>query len=906
MEIILNKSKKQITFIYLFLPFLLSSLCFFAVYGSGLAYQYETYNQIISSSFPDYIIVKENSSIFQNSAYNQTIVKNSFALKDYSHIGFFRCSSILGFFVPKNFIIITAPSDYYHTYTNLSLSYKDIFLEGSLRNEFFNSSKEIFSTFTITNNLTINFSLNIAGFIQKSDFFVNQEFQQILKSKVSNKEKCLFMTDDTFEKLFLEHLKKIRFFEIYIFQFRRDKIFSQPVTKIESYLQSLENKLNLYFGYNSQENTESYQNLSLRMQLYFFNLNYSDVNFLQMTFLFSLVTIFSLVFISYSTDTFITNQQENITFFRIRGGKRADIYKYYLRKELKILLVVSIVSYIASLVFLHLITPSFLKFSMNYLRVFGSLITFNLCTGAFQITSIIRTLGKKQIISSSEITLLQRFKGIVKDLILLSIPIILFTAILLLFIAVSWDFEQNYKIWVIILVVVFLTFLYLLVLKDKLLLFGIFIISILGKKILIFKYARALSYKVLSKKLKLSKITIMFILILSFAFSFSDSFRASKIKSRDFNNIGDLIITYPASSLVEVQQSLTEYVNLSIEFNQIQFTKRIHPPGETYDLDLGIDGFIINQTKIEYLLKDKKFVDGYSGRIGLEGIRTEFIIENKSVVISKDLADNIQAEINEDFFFPFKNSQYQISAKIIDIVSITPIFSWITKFYEIGNSYSSTANYILLNSNFNENFSLENYGKLFSILYLEDSSKVVSIKERIGVLNREKHLGIKILDFQKFNIIDNDYLRVIIQPKFLIFIVIVLSISLCFFIVDYSYYLYNEFLQGFKVFFSRGISIKTGIFLAVSPILIFLLYLIVIGNVFGWFLSFIVFSQFQSPSYLKPCLSIYPSSLMVLCCQLSIVILITFYIILQSFKNLKQNIPVIEKEVDTIINLENV
>ena len=346
----LETTMKKTNFIYLFLPLLLTSLCFFAVYGSNLASYYENYEGVISNCFPDYAILKENSSIFQNPSYNKTVVIENISLDDYSHIGFFTCQTSLGFYNSSYYVIICAPEDYYRSYANLSLSYNEIYLESSLRNEFFNDTNSILSTFMVSESISLNRTLTINNFIQKSDFFVNNMF--FIESKIFIEAKYLFMTDRTFEVIFKNHLQLMKYYEMYLFQFERQEIYSQPISKLESYLQVKETEINYYFDYDYQGIEYSFQQRTLKEQLVYLDDNYAELNFLQMLGLYMLIVIFTIIIISYTSETYVLNQREKIALFRIRAGKRSDIFKYFVRNELIVILLTFCISYMFSLMFL--------------------------------------------------------------------------------------------------------------------------------------------------------------------------------------------------------------------------------------------------------------------------------------------------------------------------------------------------------------------------------------------------------------------------------------------------------------------------------------------------------------------------------------------------------------------------
>ncbi|MHA1201611.1 MAG: hypothetical protein ACTSQ4_03720 [Candidatus Heimdallarchaeaceae archaeon] len=900
----LETTMKKTYFIYLFLPLLLTSLCFFAVYGSNLASYYENYEGIISSSFPDYAILKENSSIFLNSSYDKTVVIENISLDDYSHIGFFTCQTTLGYFNSSDFVIICAPVEYYRSYVNLSLSYNEIYLESSLRNEFFNDTNSILSTFKISESISLNRTLTINNFIQKSDFFVNDMF--FIESKIFIESKYLFMTDITFEAIFKNHLQLIKYYEMYLFQFERQEIYSQPISKLKSYLQVKETEINNYFDYDYQGIEYFFQQRTLKEQLTYLDDNYTVLNFIQLLGLYMLIVIFTVIILSYTSETYVLNQREKIALFRIRGGKRSEIFKYFVRNEIIVILLTFCTSYMFSLMFLVFTEPSFLKFRENYLILGASQFVFILSAGAFQTIKVIRKLTKKRIEIVLEKTLLQKVKNIIKDLFYLSIPVIFYLILLVLLLGIFWTFEMTIieNAWILISFICSLLVFYFLILKDKYLSAGLMIIKLLSKRIHIFNYTKALSQRILSKRLRISKLTIMLILILSFSFSSLDSFKFYKVKSENYNQIGDLTLIFPTSSAERVQQSLAQYVNISIEFQHIQFDKN-YITQENDPSTLTIDGYIINKSKITYLFNNEKFSEAYSGQRNLEGIKNKFMTQQNTSIISEELASRLKMEINNSIIFSLSEFENPYRLEIIDVVSITPIFSWLSKYFT-GSRVAFSPSYILLNSDFESNISQIGDLNTISTLILSESKDIEIVKERISTLNENEHLGINILDFQQINFADEDYLDLIIKPHFLIFIISVIGFALLFFLFDYSNYVFKKQIDGFRVFFSRGISIKTGIVLGLLPMFLFLSYISLIGNLFGWFLGFLLISILQPVAYIKFSLYVYPQSFIFLISQFIIIMLMVSIIGYTNYRKLKMNIPSVENSENPINIVETV
>ena len=143
----------------------------------------------------------------------------------------------------------------------------------------------------------------------------------------------------------------------------------------------------------------------------------------------------------------------------------------------------------------------------------------------------------------------------------------------------------------------------------------------------------------------------------------------------------------------------------------------------------------------------------------------------------------------------------------------------------------------------------------------------------------------------------------IIQPKFLLILIILVGITLFLFLFENSIQLFNKQVESFKVFFSRGMSIKNGIKLALFPIFIFLNFLNSIGFIFGWILSTMIILAIQPSDSLKIHFFILPLTIILVCCLILSMLIITLIVGIINYKSLKKQIPQMsydEKYIDLV------
>ena len=893
----LKENNKRSTIILLLLPLLLISICFFTVYSSDISTYYQNYDEIITNSFPDYLTFNENASFIHTPKFQRDTVIQEFSLEDYTHLGFFSCETALG---DKNFPLMTiiwAPSSFYEEYLNLSLLEGEIFVGSSLRNEYFNYTTTLFASFKPAESLIINSSFTLKNFIQTEDIFIGKMLSNLQGDKLGTNGKYICMTDDTFNTIFSEHLNNFCFYNIFMFKFERETIYSLPIDQITKFLDTNERNINSYFEYQTDSDLIFIQ-FSLKWQLERFDEQYSGVKIFQMLIIYLVVTFLATISLAFTVESYITNQRATINLFRLRGGKRYDIFKKYFNIELKLIILTSLIVYIFSIGYIAIVAPAFLHFNTNFFKLAGSVLAFVILCGSIQIFMLVRYISQKKTVEHSSTVLMQKMKNIIKDLLFSLIPTLFCVLLYFFLFALLLSNEVFVNYWILGLFYIAMLMLSFIITRNRILRVGTLIFSAFSKLYGIFSYTKEFSQKVLLKRLKMSKLLIVYIIILSLFISMFDSINSYETRNEVYNEVGDLTIVYPKSSSFQVQQILAQYIDLSIEFSHF-IIKKQYIDAENSIRNIRIDSYILNHSKIDDLFECEKFKKFYAGLEDLEIIKSKFHDSNATIV-SETLSSELQKEIGNTLILKIAtHSTYR--AEIIDIVEILPVFSWISMHYFFP---SAVSNYILLNNEFTENISELEDSETWAILIMNNSCDRNQLIEIINNLNNNLHLGISIIDFGETNLIDEDYAGIMINSTQIVIIIVILSVALSFFTSEYCKQMFSEQLNGFRVFFARGVSIRKGLFLALVPVLLFIYYITVIGNIFGWLLTFIISSEMQPFDYLKVRLSIFPYSLLFLVAQLSLLTIITCITGYLNYKKLKSRLPEIISSDNLTIKLE--
>jgi len=896
-------AKKKDKILFLVIPLLIVALTFFAVYASSISVYYTNYEDIISNSFPDYMIFKENSTIFNNPDFSKEIVRNVFSLDDYECMGYIKSEIKLGQFNKTKFAIIWATSSYYKEHSNLTLNVGEFLIQSSLQNEYFNDSSEIYCNFELENGYEINETLYLVNFIQKKEIFVSQSLMDVLVSEFDDNLLYVFMNDETFSNLFLSQIDLVTTYNLFLFQFKKTELFSIAFNKITDFLKTKENQLNIHFEYQSVGIEFIFQQELLREKLIRFENENRFFEYLQLPLVFILVGIFNVVLLTISARTYINNQSEGINLFRIRGGKKSEIYKMFLLDGLKIALYSYPLLFLISFLFLLILVPTYLKFSLNYLNLIGSLLLIIIISCAYQIIIQLRSLQRKKLAQETNKSLMRSIRTFFKEIGILSIPSAISILVFIIFTGTLIEFEKSIQIWqVFIYFPIILVFSYFLT-KDTFIKMGGVFFSLLTRKNKLFKFTRGLSKDILMKRNSLSKLITVFILLLSLSFSVVDSYNRYLTQNNEFNQISDITISYPISSRFRIENNLSPYVNNSVEILHFQFIK------ETVSIEGGqiiVDGYCINSSKINYLFNIEELSNKYPGDKTTQEVGETLLANNRTMIISQSTLFHTNKNVGDNFSFYLRERSKYYSGQIIDKVKVTPLFSWLTKNYYSGNRVSSLVDFIILNSDFEVKLQDFDNIDIISILNLKENVSTQQIRDLINQVNSMEHLGIEIIDFTQIKFFDEDFRILLVTPEFRILIIILIGIALYMFLLENSNQLFKEQIEGYRVFFARGLSLKRGSILALVPILIFLLFLVLFGIIFGWIFSSMILSLIQPMDSLKIQFTIFPFTLIFI---ISIIITIFSNAILIGISNytrMRKHIPTVSYSESYIHLIEGV
>jgi len=771
----LFKTKKVDKSVYLLIPLIIATLCFFVIYASSIANYYDNYENIISNTYPDYIIIKENSSVYQNPNYSKDNINNLFSLEMYEYIGYLESEITVGHYNQSKFAIVWAPSSYYFNCVNVTLSTGEFLIDNSLRDEYFNYSSLITLQFNLNDGFETNETLTLVNFVQSDEIFFSTSLYDILISELDPDLNYIFMNDETFENLFTEVLDEVSTYNLYLFQFKRNEIYSTGVTEITNLLRTKENQLNSYYGIQYIKYEYMFQQELLREKLVSFENEISIFNGIQLSLLFLIGggIIFSLIYLT--AQTFLLKQEDRINLFRARGGKKSEIYSILIRNEVKLLLFTYLSSLPVSLLILYLLVPSYLKFLTNYLILAGTQLLIVILCGAIQIIILLRSLRTKRDNIHIEKTIFDKVTIILKEIAFVSITFAILLTVFLLPTAVLWEYENNLNYLTIFLYFPILVLVTYLSTKMFIIKFGASISFLLAKESILLGYIKQNTKKILFKRKLIFKLIIIFTLIVSVSLTVIDSYKNYLTKSDQFNQIADITIVYPSSSSFVVENSLRNFVNESIEIVHFESNQAIQT---IYGLKTRIDGFCINTTKLDDLFENKKFEDSYTGTKNIEEAKESFDSENNSIIISGGVRAITNKEIGDNISFYWDETDTYYNKQIIDYVETIPIFSWFTKFFYSGNRQSSSLQFLILKSNFEKNLLETKNLDIISTISINDANTKETIIKQINELNSEQHLGIEIIDFSKIKFADEDYQIFVIKPEFLLVLLVLIGISL--------------------------------------------------------------------------------------------------------------------------------
>ncbi|NPD89331.1 MAG: hypothetical protein HGN29_11445 [Asgard group archaeon] len=903
----LNTGNRPIKYKYIILPLVLSAICFITVYSNDLAIYYGNYDDIISDSFSDYIIIKENVSYLYTEEYKETNIKSQLQLDEYLHIGFMSSTIEIEHAETFPVAVIWAPEEFYSNQCNLSIEENEFFVDNSLRDKNLNISQSLFTSFQFAGDLNVNSTLSFQGFVPVNKIAQTKMLEAFFSKYINGN--CILINDNTFDGLFDDYFHQIATQEAFLFKFDKSKIYNQLVEDIITYLGVEEDKIHGVFEVDTEDitNDSSIYQYSLKGQLELFNSNFEEVRITQRISLYLLISIIIILSLVFTSKGYLNSQKSKFILFKMRGGKDFQISLTLVLTEIKAVGIVLILSYIYSLIYLKLTVPFFLRFGVNYIKLAGTALAFVALSGSFQLFLLIQKSKKATKEENRDSTLFRKLYNIAGEIFVSLIPITFSALFFINTYILLFGSENDINYWIFGLFCIVLLVFSLLLKKDRISKLGTLIILLFAKVYSILNYTRDFSRKVLIKEKGVSKLLVIFVMIISLFFSVHDSFVAFDTRNEAYNEIGDLTIVYPITSSIDVHNLLRDYIDSSIEFYHTYFDTEYIGLADTQGIILQqLDGFIINQSKIQNLFDSQKYIEEYSGERNIEDIKQEFENNSNSIIIPKGLSNMLDKDIGNSLTYTHTSTgEVRYYGEIIDIVNSVPTFSWLSFYYYTNpgsSSHPQNPNYILLNGNISDVSSYE-FLESLSILFLKNNTNKNQLKSLIGLWNDDYHYDISIIDFGNTKFV-TEFADVFLNSEQLITIIVIISIALSYYIFEYCRQIFDDQLNGFSVFFARGTSIKQGIFLALVPLLLFLYFLMILGNLFGWLFTLILSSNFQPYDYLKIGLSVFPYSLFVLLLQFVYLTTITCFSGFIYFWKLKKALPPIKQIDNPLFQLE--
>jgi len=174
---------------------------------------------------------------------------------------------------------------------------------------------------------------------------------------------------------------------------------------------------------------------------------------------------------------------------------------------------------------------------------------------------------------------MQKMKNIIKDLLFSLIPTLFCVLLYFFLFAMLLGNEVFVNYWILGLFYVAVLMLSFIITRNRILRVGTLIFSVFSKLYNIFSYTKEFSQKVLLKRLKMSKLLIVYIIILSLFFSMFDSFNSYETRNEVYNEIKDTKNSDQLMSLIQ-----NKIIILKKKINNQDFENYCR---ENYTLNIG-------------------------------------------------------------------------------------------------------------------------------------------------------------------------------------------------------------------------------------------------------------------------------------------------------------------------------
>lgn len=904
--------EKKTIIVLLLLPLVISTGFFVSVYITDTTAYYQTYTSIIENNFPDYAVLQKDILYEKVNNYDpQTIIQN-LSLESFFNMGFFECQLVLGENQLSNVIVVFAPSKFFTNYSNIQLSKGEFLLSYSGRRTTLTENATIPALFVISDMINSTTELHFKHYIRIEEVFNNNMLNAIQHSVLEKWNiQAVFMTVDTFEDVFTLYVNQLIVNNANLFLFKREQLLSKELPEIIRYLDYMENQTNSYFNYYEREE-DIYQNFTLKRKLMEFNDDYKDAHLMELMIVFSILIFICYLLLSFTVKIYIDNEYSKFLFFQMRGVKRYKILQMFAKLELKLVAFTFLIFFAVSLILIDILEPLIFKQLQNYGRLLSFTVLSSSLIGCVQLLMTYRYFNTKmhvknqslEHISSKKLKLiaLKAINTLVYEL--SPAALLAFASGLgLYYVVFTQLFSTGYSNLLLSLFTVTFIIMLFLVLKGYIFSTLLRANSILFSKLhQTFVYSKDLTEKVLHKYQSILKGLLIFSLVVSFTVATFDTWNAYVERSRAFNQIGDLTISYPLFCANEVQQALSPYIQGSIEFYHLEVGVTIFD--ETYDtIQTLVGAYFINQSKIQILFNTSQVKEVFSNEAELDNSAEIFNNNNYSVLLSEQIASDTRKNFNDTLWISVEQANVSnLLTRVAGIIPTFPVFSWMSAYY---HSRGYPPNFMLVNGNslLNKNADLPKDLQIFSVLFMQQDQRKQALA-LIDNLNTYHHFGINIINFRDLNPIDPDIASVLLNSNRILAIFILVSIGLCCFLFQYFITIYADQIEGFKILFARGLSIKKGLLLALLPLITIVIQHIIVGSIFGWILAKLFVLNIQLKYYLTIKLYLLPKSLLVLGVSVVTMLLISGIITMAKYFALRRSLPVVVVDGNPLLLLE--
>ncbi len=833
------KSKYKIKkILLLLLPLLFSILSTYIVYSSHFSNYHQQHEKILTSTSPDYSIIKNNSLILTDPNFKTDEFLDQFSLDSVTYIGYLQCE--LNFDSEfYDLVIFFAPQEYYSKYSNVAIENNSVILDKT-----FSTSKgiDLFQNVTfeyIIEDEKIESNISACNFAEVEDVLTSELLKYSWDE--THGEIYLFVLPDMFNQIFNLILENLTYYFLPLIEFSDAFLGSNPPHQIQNLLREKREKLDLFFDYsfNSSNLEESWvrQNL-LERKLIVFEENYNEYTWARVLIFYTLCFSFCYIVISNTTKTYIKSQKEKIEFQYIRGNKRMHLIKNLVVSEILIVFFAITFSFIISILIIGLSYPNLLAFGYYYGMNIALVSSIALFYASIQLMMQMKHLTKLyRRVKNSEETLLNKI-----------IRIFLWTfanlgsgTVLYLFLS-NTNQKIESKPDFSLLIGGILVILSILVMSKKgIIRIGKGVSYIFVRILRIGKYMLKTLEKITNSNYRLIQLLILFGITGSFFLSGADTIVNYHHINQEYNKIGDLSINYPEVETQIVDSHLEIYVNISSHIQLLRASMEFVNDENSF-VSHGILVFLINDSAISTIFNSDIFQKNYEGTQESHQVGNILAANWNTSIINRAFADLTDSSLEELIEIPLpitdKSDFYPTkiyTPSVIDIVDFAPFFSGI----------SQERPFIIMNANIEENATKLDISSIYQNLWLKDNIDVNLFADNLQNLNEDYNLHIEIVTQDKDSIITDAFWIPSVLSNFIITLFSIFTLCLVVLYLGYYLEVIDGQLKNFRTFFARGLSINRGIFFAFLPLFILTFLYIVIGYLLGLLLFSVVMITVQ-------------------------------------------------------------